>query len=65
MIILFLCIVYILIGAAVGSIYYYLQLKNNKYDDDVCYSVLIGLFWPCVAPFAFGLYYAKKLSKNK
>lgn len=55
---------YIIFGAIIGGIYYYLQLKRDKHDDDVFASIMVGFGWPIVAPFAFAFYYARKLSER-
>lgn len=55
---------YIIIGAAIGSLYYYLQLRRNRRDDDMFDSVCIGAFWPVAAPFAFGFYFARTMSER-
>lgn len=52
-------IAYIIAGAIIGSVYYYLQLLRDKYDRDVFFSVWCGILWPIVSPFAFGLYLAR------
>lgn len=55
---------YIIFGAIIGGIYYYLQLKRDEYEDDVFVPIMVGLGWPIVAPFAFAFYYARKLSER-
>lgn len=57
-------ILYIIIGAAIGSLLYYLQLKQDSRDRDADAAISIGVFWPVASPFAFGLYLAEKLSKR-
>lgn len=55
---------YVLIGAAIGSFYYYLQLKRDKRCDDPFNAIWIGALWPAVAPFAFGFYFARMMSER-
>ena len=56
---------YVMIGAVIGSVYYYLDLRENRYSCDADISVLVGALWPVVAPFAFGLYFARKFSERE
>lgn len=58
-------ILYILCGAAIGAAYYYLQLKEGRYNKDSFAAVCTGLFWPVVAPFTFAFFLAEKMSKRK
>lgn len=60
-----LALIYILIGAGLGSFYYFLQLKRNYYDKDLFAAVWVGVLWPVVAPFAFGFYYARSLIEKE
>ena len=60
----FLFILYVIIGAVIGSVYYYLQLRRDKYNNSMEAPIWIGAAWPIVAPFAFGFYYAKELSRK-
>lgn len=55
---------YILIGAAIGSLYYYLQLKRDRRNSDTFDAVWVGALWPAVAPFAFGFYFARMMSER-
>lgn len=55
---------YVLCGAAVGSLYYYLQLKRDRRYDDQFGAILIGASWPVAAPFAFGFYFARMMSER-
>ncbi len=55
---------YVFVGAAIGSLYYYLQLKRNWRYDDPGGAILIGAFWPVAAPFAFGFYFARMMSER-
>jgi hypothetical protein len=65
MMILVILFIYILCGAAIGAAYYYLQLKEDKYNKDAFVAVCTGLFWPVVAPFTFAFFLAEKMSKRK
>lgn len=58
-------VLYILCGAAIGAAYYYLQLKEDRYNKDLFAAVCTGLFWPVVAPFTFAFFLAEKMSKRK
>lgn len=49
--ILIMLFLYILCGAAIGAAYYYLQLKEDRYNKDSFTAVWTGLLWPVVAPF--------------
>ncbi len=55
---------YVLVGAAVGSFYYYLQLKRDRRDYDTFNAALTGILWPVVAPFEFGFYFARIMSER-
>lgn len=59
-----LAFLYVLIGAAVGSLYYYLQLKRSRINADTYTAAWIGALWPVVAPFAFGFYFARTMSER-
>lgn len=63
--IIVLTIVYILIGAGLGSFYYFLQLKQDYYKEDIFAALWTGIFWPFVAPFSFGFYYAKAIIERR
>lgn len=63
--ILAILFIYILCGAAIGAAYYYLQLKEGRYNKDSFAAVCTGLFWPVVAPFTFAFFLAEKMSKRK
>jgi hypothetical protein len=63
--ILAILFIYILCGAAIGAAYYYLQLKEDRYNKDSFAAVCTGLFWPVVAPFTFAFFLAEKMSKRK
>lgn len=59
--VIFIVLVYICIGSALGGHYYYLRHKEN-YDDleDMSYlPVWIAILWIVVAPPAFAILYAK------
>lgn len=63
--VLFYIFLYIVIGAAISSAYYYVRLRGNKvsYRSDVIpIAVTVGIFWPVAAVFAFGLHYAEEFS---
>lgn len=67
MMIAFILFTYVLIGAVICSCYYYLNQSSNPYDfdEDVIFcSVLTGLFWPVVAPFAFGILLARYIANG-
>lgn len=63
--ILAILFIYVLCGAAIGAAYYYLQLKEDRYNKDSFAAVCTGLFWPVVAPFTFAFFLAEKMSKRK
>lgn len=60
-----LALIYILIGAGIGSFYYFLQLKRDYYDKDLFAAVWVGVLWPLIAPFAFGFYYARSVIEKE
>ena len=63
---LLFAVLYIIVGAAISSAYYFIQLKTQeRWDDELFAPILIGIFWPAAAPFAFGFCYARHLSENK
>ena len=63
--ILIMLFLYILCGAAIDAAYYYLQLKEDRYNKDSFTAVWTGLLWPVVAPFTFAFFLAEKMSKRK
>ena len=63
--VLFYIFLYIAIGAAISSAYYYVRLRGDKVryrSECVPIAVTIGIFWPVAAIFAFGLHYAEEFS---
>ena len=62
---LFLILMYVIVGALIGGTYYYLQLQDDKYNLDMFAAAWSGILWPVVAPFTFAFYFAKKMSRRK
>lgn len=60
-----LVILYIIVGALITFLLFYLHGKSNKYYDDGFYCVVIGIFWPIAAPFALALYFANEMNRRK
>lgn len=57
-------LLYIIFGAIIGAVYFYLTLKRDKKEADIVIASMVGLGWPIVAPFAFAFYFAIKLSER-
>ena len=62
---IFFAVIYIIIGAGIGSFYYFLQLKRDYHDEDTFSAIWIGVLWPVAAPFAFGFYYARTVIEKE
>ena len=61
-----LAFLYVAIGAVVAFSIYYLHLKaGSRYYDESFNCVMIGIFWPVAAPFAFALYFAEEMNRRK
>ena len=63
----FYVMLYVIIGACIGSFYLYLNLKADKccdMEDAAFMATGVGAFWPVVAPFAFGFYFARVMSER-
>lgn len=61
-----LTFLYIIIGAIFAFVLYYLRLKaGSRYNDESFRCVVIGIFWPVAAPFAFALYFAEEMNRRK
>lgn len=57
---------YVIIGAIVAFALYYLRLKaGSRYCDDSFTSVVVGIFWPVAAPFAFAVFFAEEMNRRK
>lgn len=57
---------YVVIGAVITFMLYYLNLKNRTYPEsvDVGDYIFVGVLWPALSPFAFAVYLAKKLNER-
>lgn len=60
-----LAFLYVFIGAIVAFALRYLRLKAGRYYDDSFVCVLVGIFWPVAALFAFAIYFAEEMSGKK
>lgn len=61
-----LAFLYVVIGAIVAFGLYYLRLKaGRRYCDDSFTCVMVGIFWPVAAPFAFAIYFAEEMNRRK
>ena len=56
---------YVAIGAVLASTYFYLRVKESKYYNNLEPVIWIGTLWPLVAPFAFGIYFAKTYAEKE
>lgn len=61
-----LAFLYVVIGAIVAFGLYYLHLKAGRrcYDDSFN-CIMVGIFWPVAAPFAFAIYFAEEMNRRK
>ena len=61
-----LAFLYVVIGAIVAFCLRYLHLKagGTCYDDSFD-CVMIGIFWPVAAPFAFAIHFAEEMNRRK
>lgn len=65
-----LIVLYIIVGAAASGAISYLWTSSPEFisadNDDLLYGpIMIGVFWPVAAPFAFALYFSKKIYYEK
>lgn len=67
LLIFFICVLYIIIGSALGGLYYYLQYKEDCSDMEDMYflPIWITALWIFVAPLAFAIYYAKRKTEGE
>ena len=56
---------YVAIGALLASFHYYLKVKESTRCCDAEPSVMLGVFWPIAALFAFGIYFAKTYAEKE
>lgn len=61
-----LAFLYVVIGAIVAFGLYYLHLKvgRTRYNDSFD-CVMVGIFWPVAAPFAFAIHFAEEMNRRK
>ena len=62
-----LSLLYIIVGAALGGLYYYLAYKDchDDLEDMHFIPIWIAVFWPFVAPLAFAIYIAKRAADDE
>lgn len=61
--IILLSFLYIVVGAAVCGVVYYMWFWR-EYDGG-WHSLLVGFFWPVAAPFTFAILLAKQARRRK
>ena len=63
---LFWFFMYIIAGAVISSLFYYVKARDVRgYCDYLIPAVVIGIFWPVAAVFAFGLHYAEREASKR
>ena len=61
-----LLFLYVVIGAIVAFGLYYSRLKaGRRCHGDSFDCVMVGIFWPVAAPFAFAIYLAEEMNRKK
>lgn len=64
--VILLGLLYIIAGALVTfALYYVYQKAERRCEDDSFTCVMVGIFWPVAAPFAFAIHFAKELNRRK